>query len=128
MLKEILEYVPSLTTFAGVLLYWVPMVVCVIGYSFKLNDVLKEEFAKRDKALAGEGYYTPSLTVGKLLFYGFLCIIPVVNLWLAVVEFLPKYIGRFFKIFDIPLVSWTEEDEKNRKAAINIKEELNRRK
>lgn len=121
MVEAIQNYVSFWSVTLGLLLYWVPVVICFIGYLHLTILDFNKEIIKRDEARMGRSYFTPTLTVGVVLGRGILVIIPVVNLFLVVFKFVPYYasgfVSRLGKIFSSPFVSWTEEDQAARIAA-----------
>lgn len=108
----------------GILLYWVPLVLCIAGSTFEVKrrfllDISERnaERAKYERQLeevqsgarfTATNYYSPSITVGSILGMILLSIIPVINIFRAVFEHAPTLIKQIFdvveKLFDIPLV------------------------
>jgi hypothetical protein len=102
----------NVTTMWGILLYWVPLLLCIFGYTIRvIVDVQKDVDARTKAEEAGPGKnqcYVPSVRIGTILGYALVSIVPVANLWAALFDVGPKIFGRFFsmlgQIFDQPLV------------------------
>jgi hypothetical protein len=107
----------SLTNWLGVLLYWLPLAFCVYGYTLRIWYRYRSDYNKREAAeriQKGEiegrtfGTYIPSLTVGSIIGYALLCIIPVANLFAAIFDVAPKVFRGLIefleKVFSQPLV------------------------
>jgi len=119
------------TGWMGILLYWLPLAICSIGYLFRTWANVQKDLAAREKYetwragnpepnhlldrgawdtwYAGKVYpYSPTDTIGTLIGRGLASIIPVVNLLCAVCDIAPKALRDFFKtigdVFDQPLV------------------------
>lgn len=86
----------------GFLTYWLPMLICMLGYTIKTIRDIKCDREERYKK-----YYTPT-TVGDIVARMLATICPVVNLVCAVFDLggpILKEIGDFLsKFLDIPLV------------------------
>lgn len=80
----------KLTNLAGVLLYWVFVLICLTGYSYKTYLAFKKDLARRALESSGDmkkfDFYTPKLTYGKVLGRIFVAFVPVVNIWCAVFD------------------------------------------
>ena len=92
------------TNFMGVLLYWVPVALCLVHASRQVAADVRHDISKR-----GTNYYTPTVTVGTLLGWVFLCLTPAVNIVVAVFKACPDLLGSFFawlgRVFDHPIIS-----------------------
>ncbi len=117
----------SLTNWLGLLLYWLPAALCLYGYTIRIwyryqNDYAKRSAAEKVKELraAGSkdvyssGTYIPSLTVGSILGYALLTIIPIANLFAAIFDVAPKVFSSLIKylekVFNQPLVPARGDD------------------
>ncbi len=104
------EAVVFSTTLLGFLLYWLPLIVCTVGYIARTYNNYQKDLKARAAWVEHptEKYYTPTDTVGTLIGRGIVSIIPVANLIAAVFDVAPRLLGNFFKmlgdIFDQPLV------------------------
>lgn len=104
------EAVVFSTTLLGFFLYWLPLIVCTVGYIARTYKHYQADLVARAAWVENpkEKYYTPTDTVGTLIGRGIVSIIPVANLIAAVFDVAPSLLGNFFKmlgqIFDQPLV------------------------
>jgi len=107
----------------GILLYWLPLAVCAVGYTARTwrnvqKDLKEREMYNKLEALRKDPRcpanclytcaYAPTCTIGTLIGYGFASIIPMVN-WICVIgDIAPDYLSGFFKtiggILNQPLV------------------------
>ena len=101
------------TSLMGILLYWLPVLVCFIGYSFRTHKEIKEDIEKRDgveaaKRIGQSGYYYPTVTIGTFIGRGIATLLPVVNLWAAVFDVGYELLSGFFsmicKFFNQPVI------------------------
>lgn len=97
----------------SIILYYLPLVICVIGYSQRVHEDIRTDIENRSEALKNlqEGkldYYTPKVTYGSILGYAFVSIIPIANLWAALFDVSPhlfsKLIKWFKEFFDTPII------------------------
>jgi len=88
----------------ALLLYWLPLGVCAVGYVVRTWRNVRKDLKSRD---AGGAYY-PTDTIGTLIGRGVVSVIPVANLCAAAFDLAPELLDRFFKwvgrVFDQPLV------------------------
>ena len=113
-------------TAIAVWLYWVPLIICVIGYLIRTVQDYRKDLISRSKAeeelvafkaSATENPreyrrepdpYRPKLTEGRILGRVLAAGVPVVNLCAATCDIGPPMFSRFFemlgKTFDFPLV------------------------
>lgn len=88
----------------GLLLYWLPVMICAQGYLARTIKRYRAAVALRDK-----GQFFRSDTVGTLIARAFATFCPVFNLLAMICDLGPKLLGGFFtkigKAFDRPLVS-----------------------
>jgi hypothetical protein len=106
----------SFTSTMGVLLYWLPLAFCTIGYFMRTLSNYRRDLIKRDEEHKKDnGYYRPTDTVGTLIGRGLLSTIPVCNLFAAIFDVSPIIFGQFFRllgrIFDQPLVPKFKSDQ-----------------
>jgi len=99
------------TGLMGLLLYWLPMVGCLILYSIRSGKQYQKDKTYREEDHAnnkGEYCYSPTLTIGTLIGRFVVSFIPVANLIALAVDLAPGALRTFFKwvekTFDIPLV------------------------
>lgn len=129
MIDQILNF--EWTGLMGLLLYWLPLAVCAVGYIVRTWRNVQKDIAQRaayeawrvanpepdpimdrdawSKWSCGRVYpYSPTDTVGTLIGRGLASVIPVCNLLCAACDILPKALNGFFKtigaLFDQPLV------------------------
>ncbi len=112
----------SLTNWLGILLYWLPAALCLYGYTIRIwvryrrdyND--REEYERDLNDSRRIHAYIPSLTVGSILGYALLTIIPVANLFAAIFDVAPKVFSSAIKylekVFNQPLVPKRERAER----------------
>lgn len=90
-------------TVLAIWLYWVPLLVCLIGY---LSDCVSDY--KSDYERHTTDFYYPKLTVGKILGRLIVSFVPGVNIAIALFSHFFILISKFFhylgKVFDIPLI------------------------
>lgn len=94
----------NVTGWLGLLLYWLPLAVCLIGYVVRTWRNYQKDITAR----ATDSIYIPTDTIGTLIGRGLVTILPVTNLLAACFDLAPKMLGRFFewigRVFDQPLV------------------------
>lgn len=101
-----IDYIMSfeLNSLLGILLYWVPLSLCVYGYTVRTWLNYQKDIQARDS----ERHYHPTDTIGSLIARGLVSVTPVANLWAAAFDVAPKVLGSFFRgvgrVFDMPLV------------------------
>lgn len=95
----------------GLMLYWLPVVVCAQGYLMRTVKRYRECVAAR---AAGKHFHSD--TIGTLLGRLIATFCPVLNLLAAICDLGPKLLAGFFqrigKMFDQPLVRPTRTDTK----------------
>lgn len=97
------------TSTMGILLYWVPVAMCSIGYTSRTWRNYRKDVKARKKAEeTTNGYYAPTDTLGSLIGRGLVTIIPGGNILAATFDVAPTMFGRIFSfigsVFDQPLV------------------------
>jgi hypothetical protein len=104
------EHVPAWNGWLALLLYWLPMTLCVFGYTTRSVQKIRKDRANR----AAAKFYVPSITVGTLVGYALLMVCPIANLFAAVFDVAPKIFGDFLewcgRVLDIPLVPRRENE------------------
>lgn len=89
----------------GIGLYWVPLAVCVFGYTMRTAQNYLTD--KKDRETEGK-FYTPTDTLGTLIGRAIVSLLPVANLWAGAFDLAPDLLSGFFKriekIFNVPLV------------------------
>jgi hypothetical protein len=85
------------------LLYWVPLALCVCGYSVDFVRLYRQDLAARAGFL-----YVPKLTVGWVLSAVAVALLPVINLSFVACDVAPRVFRGFSdwmgKVLNIPLV------------------------
>lgn len=109
MIQSIFNFIGSIvsdTSLNGTLaicLYWIPLLVCLVGYIF---DFIRDYKADAEKYQ--EPYYNPKLTVGSILGRLIITILPVCNLAVAIFKHLGKIIRKIIEVcadfLDIPII------------------------
>ncbi len=97
-----LEYVKSFefTSTIALFVYWMPLLICAIVYLFRTIRMYKEDLSKREEAK----YYSPTLTVGLIVWMIILAITPCINLFALVFDCASSVFTWLGKVLDIPLV------------------------
>lgn len=125
---EIIKEFGNIDSRAFWLLWYVfPTIVCLVFVTSKSirdynKDLRERQAAENKEEITGYAWYTPKLTVGKLIWRYVQSHIPVVNVYLlitAVLPFVIRLAARLFgDLFDIPLVPAhkrpNEKDEVNK--------------
>jgi len=98
-------------SFLGILLYWVPLSFCWVGYTIRTAQNYMKDKSEREK----EKYYSPTDTIGTLIGRGIASIVPVVNLWAALFDVAPHIFRKAFQwvetVFNQPLVPKKRKDD-----------------
>ncbi len=89
------EFVSMLALFT----FWVPMTVCLSVYLFRLISMYK-----RDLKECENERYTPTLTVGVIIWYSILSVTPCVNLFAMVFDCASSVFKWLGEVFNQPLV------------------------
>lgn len=100
---------PAWNSGLATLLYWLPLALCAYGYSLRGVRALRAERALRAAhETDATRFYAPSLTLGDLLAYALLVVMPAANLYAAVFKVLPDLLPGIFRalwaVLDLPLV------------------------
>lgn len=80
---ELLQFFKGLSLAQWVILYWIPLGVCLLYYVKRSFKEIKADHDRRDRAEEGKFHYEPNVTVGLLVGYLVLTVFPVVNLIIA---------------------------------------------
>jgi Ca2+/H+ antiporter len=98
------------TGLLGMLLYWLPLAFCLVGYTLRCWQDVRHDLQKRQEAEEKQklAYYQPSITVGTILGRAVVSVVPVANITAGVFDLAPRLFGDFFnwlgRVFDFPLV------------------------
>lgn len=106
------SHIPAWNGLIALIVFWLPLLLCLYGYTIRSLRDFANDRAKRAYAEAqpepSKGYYEPSVTVGTLVGRVLAAVVPIVNLVCAIFDVGPQVFGDFFKwfgkAFDIPLV------------------------
>lgn len=99
--------------FLQVLLYYVPLLLCVYGYAIRTwrnyqKDVQARELAEAIDDVTRRPHYYPTDTIGTIIGRGLVTVIPVANLFAATFDVGPKVFSSFFgwirDVVDQPIV------------------------
>lgn len=100
----ILPFLKDTATFnswIGIIIYWVPMAICAIGYTLRTFANCGKELQERKAYARGDiSCYEPEETVGVILGRMITCFIPIANLGVAVFDFGATYLELFVKFLD----------------------------
>ncbi|KAA0888707.1 hypothetical protein [Oryzomonas rubra] len=95
-------------SFIGILLFWVPLAFCAVGYTIRTAKDYMEDKTDRAKAESEGTSYSPTVTVGTLIGRGIVSVVPIANIWAALFDVAPELFSKTFlvigKLFNIPLV------------------------
>jgi len=108
------------TGLLGVLLYWLPALICLTLYIFRSAAQYQKDKNSRKESLKEENtykMYVPTLTIGTLIGRVIVSIIPIANLFALTFDLAPEFLNVFFKwlekTFNIPLVPKYKNTEKS---------------
>ena len=110
-----------LTGWMGLFLYWLPLSLCVVGYTIRTFENFHKDIEARERYLNylnakkneepfvnANSYYTPTDTIGTLIGRALVSLMPVANLWAGIFDVSPRMFSRLIslveKTFNIPLV------------------------
>lgn len=97
-----IEYVKSFefTSMLALFVYWVPLFICAVVYFFRTIKLYKADLKNREKL----NFYTPTLTVGLIVWFITCTITPCINLFALVFDCASSVFIWIGKVLDIPLV------------------------
>jgi hypothetical protein len=100
-MNEYLSYLMSFefTSAIALLVYWTPLAICAVVYVIRGFEAYRADLKCR-----GGKYYTPSLTVGSIIWHAVLAITPCVNLFALVFDCLASVFRAIGKFLSVPLV------------------------
>ena len=111
-----------MTGWFGFLLYWIPMAVCVVGYTIRTFENYQKDIEERGKYIRyldiknnakdieriTTVYYSPTDTIGSLIGRALVSVTPFANAWAAIFDVSPKMFCRILsyieELFNQPLV------------------------
>jgi hypothetical protein len=108
MLHAIYEWVINFkfNTLLAIGLYWVPLALCLYGYTIKTWTNYQIDAKKREED--SENYYYPTDRLGDLIGRVIISVCPIWNLGKAIFDVAPRVFASFFRLLDdilnIPLV------------------------
>ena len=107
----------KLNSFFGFILYWIPFLFCLFGYTLRTYKNFRQDIVdrKKDESESEENRnkycytsYSPTDTIGSLIGRFIVLILPIVNIWAAMFDLALGIFHNFFKIirsiFNQPLV------------------------
>lgn len=108
----------TLTNMMGIYLYWLPLLVCALGFTIRTwvnfqqdhqsRSVYETHRAEKRHTNVYVETYRPTDTIGTLIARAIVTFVPIANLWVALFDLTPmmlsRYLGAIGKLFDIPLV------------------------
>ena len=103
-----IEYITSFefTSMLALIIYWIPLLICATVYLTRTLLLYKADLKKcQDK------FYTPTLTVGLIVWRVILTVTPCVNLLATVFDCSSSVFRWLGKFLDIPLVPKRSADE-----------------
>lgn len=94
----------SITDFSIILVYWVPLLLCLIGYTIRTWVNYRKDVIAREL----DQYYVPTDKIGTLIGRVLVTITPAVNLFVLFFDLAPRFFGNFFvwieRVFNTPVV------------------------
>ena len=104
MIKETIDFVQSTSAAYGFFLYWIPVALCLLGLA---GDIIRG-YTRDIKSRQDSKWYTPTLTVGRIVGWAILSFLPVVNIFRAAFTYLPAIVAwvvdKLDTVLNIPLV------------------------
>jgi hypothetical protein len=98
----------QLNSVLGLLLYWLPLVLCVIGYTVRTWKDYNYELERREQSVKDRYTYYPNLTLGVVVGRIFSSVVPVFNILALVFSIggpMLRSIAEFVHtVFSMPLV------------------------
>lgn len=127
MMEKVYEYVPQFmlnnSIIWGLLLYWLPMVVCAVYYSQQFVVYYRKDLAAREGTEINE-FYRPQLTVGAIISSIVVIGMPILNLLYAVCKAAPVMFAGFFswcgRMFTFPIVPDTANHKESRIQKVSL--------
>ena len=126
MIDWIVTRIPQWDSYLALALYWIPVVVCLVGYAIlsvrmyykdveaRATAISNREKQRQDAAngVTGTRYYStfylPKLTVGWLVGHALISFIPVLNIWMSLFDVLPRVASNVVRtlgrVLNIPFV------------------------
>lgn len=109
LINWIIAFLPDWNSILALVLYWLPMLLCFVGYTTKTWVNYQCDVAERESTTPDSWkLYSPTDTIGSLIGRALLTILPVGNLLAAIFDVSPRMFANFFrwvgKVFDQPLV------------------------
>lgn len=103
------EATMTFNSFFGIILYWVPLTLCVFGYTLRTARNIQVDRAARAQCERQQlNFYTPTDKLGDLIGRAVVSIVPLANLWAGLFDVSPVLFRRFFHwvgmAFNTPLV------------------------
>jgi len=89
------EFISMLDLFT----YWIPAIICLSVYVFRFVEMYKKDLSK-----CNDKHYTPSLTLGVIVWYLSISVIPAINLFAMVFDCASSVFKWLGRVLDIPLV------------------------
>lgn len=118
-----------MTGWLGLLLYWLPLSLCILGYTLRTAENYQKDLIERDKVLNYEmkrkelegdvdaldrfyrsvktenekyaTYYSPTDRIGTLIGRALVSIIPIANLWAGMFDISPRLFSRLIERIEI---------------------------
>lgn len=107
-------------TFWGIVLYWIPATICLIGFTLRSIGEIRKDFTARRRFINDEvDYYIPQVLVGTVVGRTVVAFIPIANIFSAAFDFVPTLfedvIKKFKELLDFPLIPKPKKAVKNEK-------------
>lgn len=105
----IMNTLPPWNSWLALGLYWMPLALCAYGYTVRsARRFSADRIARAEADTEERAYYSPSITIGTLIGYAILSVMPIANLFSAIFDVAPKLFSSLIewceKALNIPLV------------------------
>lgn len=132
-IRSVIDWILSnwMTGWMGLFLYWVPLSICVVGYTLRTAENYQKDLLERDKyrnliknrkeleddqdALDSfnrrvrechdsdkyTAYYNPTDKIGTLIGRALVSIVPVANLWAGMFDVAPRLFHRLIERIEV---------------------------
>lgn len=100
-MEKLIDYLLSFefTSSIALLVYWIPLAFCSVVYLIRGVETYRGDLKARESKL-----YTPTLTIGSIIWHAVLAITPCVNLFALVFDCLASVFRALGKFLSVPLV------------------------
>ena len=111
MIRELVSNI-KFNSMMAIFLYWTPLLFCLVFYTVRTAQNYMKDKKNRE---TDPNHYYPTDTLGHVIGRIVASIMPIANIWAAIVDLGPKVFSSFFewigKVFDMPLVPRRKTDD-----------------